>query len=315
MTLLNTANDLILGGAYVDRAYLGAALVFQRKTLVERVQAIFQVPGTDGFFWDPSVLGNMSQSIYAHKGDSAVSSQVGLLVDNFPDSMLGPIIAEADGKFTGGATNWALSGSMWEYADNRIRTKAGGSPDYAVSSSIALEAGAYYAVDVDTNSPDYTNYASLYGGSYSSPSYTITTGRARAYILYADLAYLKFRGVAPTTSVYVDNVEARKMLGHPAMQNSSGKRPLLKKTGSVYWLDFDGVDDAMFTNFKTSLGANVTIARSIPSVGASILTGQTVGAGVWTDNTDHSGLSMVNRSLTAPELAAVTALLNQRAGV
>ena len=284
-------------------------------TPVEQVQAIFQVPGTEGFFWDPSVLGNMSSGIYTQIQDAAVNGVVGLLLDNRPDSTLGPNIAPGGGTFTGGATGWALSGSMWEYASNRIQTKVAGAPDYAVANSVVLESGAFYAVDFDTNSNDNVNYATVYGGPYSAAANNNGGLRVRKYILGANTSYMSFRGVAASASVYVDNVEIRKMPGHPAMQNNAGKRPVLKKTGSVYWLDFDGVDDAMFTVFQTSLGTNVTIARSIPGVGASILTGQTISAGTWTDSTDHSGLIMVNRSLTAPELAAVTALLNARAGV
>ena len=79
-------------------------------------------------------------------------------------------------------------------------------------------------------------------------------------------------------------------------------------------VDYDGIDDKLTTTFP-NLGADVTIARSVPGSGASILTGQTIGAGAWDDNTDHCGLVIVNRALTAGETALLTRYLDAKAGV
>ena len=84
--------------------------------------------------------------------------------------------------------------------------------------------------------------------------------------------------------------------------------------GFPLYLKFDGVDDKLTTTFP-DLGSNVTIARAIPGVGTTILTGQTLGAGSWDDSTDNAGLLVIGRTLTVPETAAVTARFNQLAGV
>lgn len=84
--------------------------------------------------------------------------------------------------------------------------------------------------------------------------------------------------------------------------------------GFPLYLKFDGVDDKLTTTFP-GLGSNATIARSVPGVGASILTGQTIGAGAWDDSTNHFGLVIVNRALTGPETAGLTAYLNELVGV
>lgn len=84
--------------------------------------------------------------------------------------------------------------------------------------------------------------------------------------------------------------------------------------GFPHFIRFDGVDDKLTTTFP-DLGSNATIARSVPSVGASILTGQTIGAGAWYDSTNHCGLVIVNRALTGPETASLTAYLNELAGI
>lgn len=79
-------------------------------------------------------------------------------------------------------------------------------------------------------------------------------------------------------------------------------------------IDYDAVDDSLGITFPASLSAACTVARSIPGVGAQILTGQTIGTS-FTDNVDNCGLVIVNRALTAAELANLTRYLNQRAGV
>lgn len=84
--------------------------------------------------------------------------------------------------------------------------------------------------------------------------------------------------------------------------------------GFPYYLKFDVVDDSLRSTFP-NLGSNVTIGRSIPGTGASILTGQTIGAGNWDDSTSHCALVIIDRALTGPETALVTDYLNARAGL
>lgn len=84
--------------------------------------------------------------------------------------------------------------------------------------------------------------------------------------------------------------------------------------GFPHYLKFDGVDDYLRTTFP-NLGSNVTIGRSIPGTGASILTGQTIGAGNWDGSTSHCDLVIIDRALTGPETALLTEYLNTRAGL
>uniref|UniRef100_UPI00258CD073 hypothetical protein n=1 Tax=Pseudomonas sp. TaxID=306 RepID=UPI00258CD073 len=66
--------------------------------------------------------------------------------------------------------------------------------------------------------------------------------------------------------------------------------------------------------FPASLGAACTVARSIPGVGAQILTSQTIGTS-FVDNVDNCALIIINRALTAAETTNLTNWLNWRAGV
>lgn len=77
---------------------------------------------------------------------------------------------------------------------------------------------------------------------------------------------------------------------------------------------FDGVDDEMVCTFPSSLGSNCTVARSVPGVGAVILTSQTIGTS-YAIAADYCALVIVDRALTVDETAKLTAYLNARAGL
>lgn len=100
--------------------------------------------------------------------------------------------------------------------------------------------------------------------------------------------------------------------GNHASQSTAASRPMLRDTPRR--VDYDAVDDVLNVTFPSALGSACTVARSIPGVGAQILTAQTIGTS-FTDNVDNCGLIIVNRALTPTETANLTRYLNQRAGV
>jgi len=121
--------------------------------------------------------------------------------------------------------------------------------------------------------------------------------------------------IASPVTIYIRRYTVREVPGNHATQATSAARPMLQQDGNgSYYLAFDGVDDYLRTTFP-NLGSNVTIGRSIPGTGASILTGQTIGAGNWDDGTSHCALVIIDRALTGPETALLTEYLNMRAGL
>ncbi|SDY39586.1 hypothetical protein SAMN05421754_100887 [Nitrosomonas sp. Nm58] len=79
----------------------------------------------------------------------------------------------------------------------------------------------------------------------------------------------------------------------------------------VYWLDYDGVDDALVST-NPDLGTNATRARATIG-GAVIEQGLTLGVNL-TLSTDNLGLIVINRPLTQDELSALTSYLNSIVG-
>lgn len=73
-------------------------------------------------------------------------------------------------------------------------------------------------------------------------------------------------------------------------------------------------DGSLTTTFSASLGSSCTVALARPRIGAEILTAQTIGT-TYVDVFDYAARLIINRALTAPETALVTAWLNHKAGV
>lgn len=151
-----------------------------------------------------------------------------------------------------------------------------------------------------------------------NPSMLFAAGEKGAWYDANDLStlYQNSGGTTPATALNdpLGLVKDKSGNGLDASQATGTARPLLKSANGRRFIDFDGVDDQLTTTFP-NLGNNVTIGRSVPGVGASILTGQTIGAGARNDSTDYHALVIIDRALTAAETAALTRYLNASAGV
>lgn len=267
--------------------------------------------GAVGAWYDPSDFSTMFDTVYAQNTITAATQSVGLILDKSKSLALGPDIL-VNGSLTGSATGWTLGGS-WVYGGNALNGVVASSADYAsASGSPTLTAGALYKVETISTLNSGSNFFQVYGGAYSRG--ITSPGTNYAYLINSSAVKMSLRGVFPTVSVVVDNVTVKLMDSRPAYNANTGQRPVLTLTAGSYWLNFDAIDDTLATIFP-DLGTNVTIARAVQGVGTTILTGQTIGAGSWSYNTDHAGLIIVNRALTGPETTAVTAYLNAKAGV
>lgn len=101
-----------------------------------------------------------------------------------------------------------------------------------------------------------------------------------------------------TTNATVDNISVKEVVGYRTDQN---------------YLEFDGIDDKLTTTLPAQL-TGCTVIRSVPNVGAQILTNQTIPT-PYDDNIDNYGLIVINQALTTAETAQITKLVNKSAGV
>ena len=204
-----------------------------------------------------------------------------------------------------------------------VEVKPNGYTKFAIKESNTT--GQYASVNLSgAGSIITTNGASasivqLVDGYYRVSLSVSTAGIVgRAFIICAP----GYVGGDPNTSTFAGDGVSGVLLRYP--QSEYGLVPTRYQrvntntdydtVGFPYYLAFDGVDDYLRTTFP-NLGLNVTIGRSIPGTGASILTGQTIGAGNWDDSTSHCALVIIDRALTGPETTLLTSYLNTRAGL
>lgn len=199
---------------------------------------------------------------------------------------------------------WTISGGIGHH------TGGGG---YLKQAGIAL--GRTYLATMEVTTASASNMAAIYFGEsayISGFAQTPMTLVSRGLAFATALGYAAY-GVGTCD---ISTLSFQPIAGTSAAQDNATKAPVMAQhANGVYYANFDGVDDAMQAYFTSAPGSNCTVAYAIPGVGASITTGVTIGAGIYSYNTDCSALVVVNRALSGSETASLTAWLNERAGV
>lgn len=268
--------------------------------------------GEQGAWYDPSDLSTLYQDAPGTTPVTALGQPVGLMLDKSKGLVRGPELYSG-GTSIGGTGYATKSGDTWSlYRD------VGGTGTVALTAS--ARPGTSYLVTLTAypTGSGAQHYADIRGGSSGgghTSLFPTITGEAMQVSGIVRTGATSTEIICTNPSVNsswsFDNVSVRELPGNHASQSTATARPTLQAGNKI---DFDGVDDKLTTTFP-DLGTAVTIVRSVPGTGASILTGQTIGAGARDDSTDHHGLLIINRALTAPETALVTRWANMRAGV
>lgn len=300
-------------------------------TLTEQVQALFANGEQGVLYYLTEDFAGLYQGANGLAPVTAVGQPVGLMLDRRFGLARGPELGTVNVSLADFTTTAEVTA---EDLGDRIRfTRTGvayASVNQVIFNSEPVVTSKTYDASftvLATGASNSVRTSALNGGgtAFVPPNYatghtlrraiTVATGAGNGRIMFT---FSVSRGANPSTAVEGDWFEIAKTLsvrelpGNHASQATATARPTLR-SGPLR-IDYDGVDDYLRTVFP-ALGSNVAIARSIPGVGAQILTGQTIAAGNWDDNVDSCATLVIDRALTGPETALVTAFLNQQAGV
>jgi len=305
---------------------------------VAQIRLLFAA-GEQGAWYDPSDLSTLYQDSAGTTPVTALGQPVGLMLDKSKGLALGPELV-TNGGFDTDTAGWSIRTATqgllsWNAGAMRFESQTGLSRaasqlisgfvvgrSYLISYKGRLVSGAG-GHQVQLRSSDGGGGSDLTATTAFTNTEFVT--RTEVWVATQTSAYVSARVTADATVAEFDNISVRELPGNHASQPTATARPVLAAGNKI---DFDGVDDKLTTTFP-DLGTAVTIVRSVPGTGASILTGQTIGAGARDDSTDHHGLGagarddstdhhgllIINRALTAPETALVTRWANMRAGV
>ena len=309
-------NNMYYKGFPIDKLVNDKRLIYESPSSFNGLIKALFANNEQGFAYDPNDLTTLYQDVAGTVPVTAAGQPVGLLLDKSKGLVVGSERV-TNGGFANGSAGWlgingtdevvsggflnftnAVAGNPNAYQQNVIEP----SKWYKISFRVANRtAGAVYlmAYTVDPANAIITAQIST-NGVYSA-------------ILRAPIdanGSLGIRVIA-NSSLSITDVSVKELAGNHAYQTTSSMRPLL--VASPQRLDYDTVDDKLITNLPAQL-TNCTVIRSVPNVGTQILTNQTIPT-PYNDNTDHCGLIVINRALTATETSQITKLFNKAAGV
>jgi hypothetical protein len=149
-----------------------------------------------------------------------------------------------------------------------------------------------------------------------NPAQLFASGEQGAWYDPSDLSTV-FQDAAGTVPGTVDQPVGRILdksgRGNHATQATSAQRPTLRQSGGLYYLDFDGVDDHLFTasfNGATSTAQTFAGVRKLNNEGTIVETlGSPITNGLilWTSNTNTSWRfnARGNRAFDANDVVAI----------
>jgi len=291
--------------------------VFKPTTIDMIIRPLF-ANGEQGFFYDPNDLSTMFQDAAGTMPVTGAGQAVGLILDKSRGLVLGGEMV-VNGDFSDDLTGWVevltAAGTVKIVNGTAELSAVGVGAIARLRKLLTVSAGTWYKVQVtvtgNTSASTVLQLGSV-NGATDYGNFALVSGKNTFHVYVSGTnLHVQFYKGANNGTVYVDNFSIKSISGNHAYQTTSSMRPLL--VASPQRLDFDTVDDKLITNLPAQL-TGCTVVRAIPNVGTQILTSQTIPT-PYNDNTDHCGLIVINRALTATETSQITKLFNKAAGV
>lgn len=297
----------------------GKAAIFVNETIHSLMRKLFS-NGEQGFFYDTNDLSTMFQDAAGTVPVTGVGQAVGLIRDKSgrnnhayqTTSAARPLLKQVpilgnelvvNGDFSNGTVGWGTAGSgtpNWGISLGAATAALSNSASrYLIYLAGGTVAGKSYYVSFDVSGSNGTGGVRFGNGTDNSSAWFTGNGKV-GFILTAGGATpnnLWFQANA-NWSGSVDNLSVKEITGYRTDRN---------------YIEYDGVDDKLITNLPAQL-TGCTVVRAVPNFGTQILTNQTIPT-TYNDNTDHCGLIVINRALTATETSQITKLFNKTAGV
>ena len=309
--MIKTPLSAVIGGAFwtPSATILGST----SKTFNQLIKSLF-ANGEQGFAYDPNDLSTMFQDAMGTVPVTTAGQTVGLVLDKSKGLVLGSELWSSQVP-----TIQNVSGTIGAY-NSTTRTMTNTGADAAGYPRFIFNVGAVVGKRYLITGKLSGNVSKIHSfgrirlsssGNEASLFYNNQTGEFYGRVL-AESSSLEFlTNLSVGESLTIDSISVKELVGNHTYQTQSSMRPLL--VASPQRLDYDIADDKLITNLPAQL-TGCTVVRAVPNVGTQILIGQTIPA-IYEDNTDHCGLIVINRALTASETSQITKLFNKASGV
>lgn len=244
------------------------------------------IPNMVGWY-DPSDLSTMYQDTAMSTPVSSPGDPVAIIMDKSRGLARGPE-NHTDVDFNDPAA-WNYSDD-WSVANGKASLTNPQTAGRIIREIGALvEIGSVYEVKFTVTSNDADFGLGIIVPGETPPARLVNggeTGDFVGYIIPQTGNQIALRGyTAGAGTIEVENFSVREVLGNHLVQPTSAARPTYQTDGFRHWLEFDGVDDKMYTSVA-SLTPNHTAAMAVQTQGADAS-----AASIWSfdnaENTDY----------------------------
>lgn len=304
--------DVVSGLEYLTLPCSLGVLVYQEPAPFDP-GALF-ANGELGAWYDRAEVESMCQDSAGSIPITATIQPIGLAMDMRFGLVRGPELM-ANPDFTTNTVGYIAAGSATishnplGFASVNITGAGGG---IAKNQTVSAVIGNTYEINIRVRSGTFVGSMNIsaQGVTLATKALTPTFQDFKSIFVATGTnpAIFIARATAATGTVEVDNFSLKLLAGSHQKQATTTNRPLLR--GTPNYAEFDQTD-SLVTTFSTSLGSQCTVARAVPGVGASILTGQSIGT-TFTDTVNSSYSLVINRALSPNETASLSAYLAMR---
>ena len=271
------------------------------QSLTDQVRAAIFGNGEIGDMWDVRDTASLFQTNLTSAPITTVGQPIGRIEGIARPSTLGPELAPD-------FSSWAFNTrGTWSVAGGKVTSSGIGVRSFAVQENNG--APGVYQITITVDSGSVTAFANGGSGVQQAPAGTTTFIASIGQTGGGNFGFY----LTGSNQAVVSAFSAKRLSVSDLIHLATAQRPAYASAPPVF-ADFDGTDDVLNVAFPY-LGTGCTVARIAPGGSPSILSGQTVnsstpGSPNWTTiNADFCRYLIVNRALTGPETALVTAWL------
>lgn len=274
------------------------------QSLTAQVRAAIFGNGERGDMWDVRDTASLFQTNLTSAPVTTVGQPIGRIEGIARPRTLGPELAPD-------FSSWAANTSgTWSVSGGKVTSSGSGVRSFAVQDNGGVP--GTYQITITVDSGSVIVFANAAGSNQLASAGTTTFIATNKQIYGYNFGfYVPWSGQA-----VVSAFSAKRLSVSDLIHLATAQRPAYASAPPVF-ADFDGTDDVLNVAFPY-LGTNCTVASIAPGGSPSILSGKTVNVnsgtvGFTTINADFCRYLIVDRALTGPEAALVTAWLNEGA--
>jgi len=277
--------------------------------------------GEKGAWYDPSDLTTLFQDSAGITPVTADGDPVGLMLDKRLGLVRGPEQSANPGPDYASLTGFTATNGNLSIVDGHVRLTGNGGIS-RVTISETLTVGKTYNVMIRARSsspgarmffwsgvePSIDSGVGSIGSEFSDFSCIVKATSENVDVR----AYIDTSSATAGYTLDIASISIKELPGNHASQSTTAAKPTFRTDGTLYWLEFDGDDDALVASIPSIANATAAIAKS---TGTEITYPVDLSGGEFVMDETNYGVIVREGEFTEQEALDVTTYLNAKAGI